>query len=70
MDRDRARQLTERFLDLVREVEAAGDFSARPGVLCAWCGFNAICPSSQVPDSLSGGLRRAEETGRTLFQKE
>ncbi len=67
VDRDRARQLVERFLDLVGEVEAAGDFPANPGVLCAWCGFNAICPSAQVPDSLSGGLRRAEEMGRSLF---
>jgi len=30
-------------------------------VLCAWCGFNAICPSAQVPDELSGGLRLALE---------
>ncbi len=67
VDRDRARQLVERFLHLVGEVEAAGDFPADPGVLCAWCGFNAICPSAQVPDSLSGGLRRAEEMGRSLF---
>lgn len=68
VDRDRAQQLVQRFLDLVAEVEAAGDFPARPGVLCAWCGFNAICPSAQVPDSLSGGLQRAEEMGRSLFQ--
>lgn len=67
VDRDRARQLVHRFLDLVHEVEAAGDFPARPGVLCAWCGFNAICPSAEVPESLSGGLRRAEEMGRSLF---
>ena len=67
VDRDRAHQLVQRFLDLVGEVEAAGDFPARPGVLCAWCGFNAICPSAQVPESLSGGLRRAEEMGRSLF---
>jgi hypothetical protein len=67
VDRDRARQLVDRFLELVSEVEAAGDFPARPGVLCAWCGFNAICPSAEVPDSFSGGLRRAEEMGRSLF---
>ncbi len=67
VDRDRARELVDRFLDLVAEVEAAGDFPARPGVLCAWCGFNAICPSAEVPDSFSGGLRRAEEMGRSLF---
>lgn len=67
IDRDRAVQLVERFLELVREVESADDFPARPGVLCAWCGFNAICPSSQVPEGLSGGLRCAEEMGRSLF---
>jgi len=69
VDRDRARQLVDRFLELVAEVEAAGDFPARPGVLCAWCGFNAICPSAEVRDSFSGGLRRAEEMGRGLFQQ-
>ncbi len=67
VDRDRARQLVQRFLELVADVEAAGDFPARPGVLCSWCGFNAICPSAEVPESLSGGLRRAEEMGRSLF---
>ncbi len=70
VDRERARQLVDRFLDLIGEVEAAGDFPARPGVLCAWCGLNAICPSAQVPDALSGGLHRAEEMGRGLFQQE
>jgi len=67
VDRDRARQLVARFLDLVFEVETAGDFPARPGVLCSWCGFNAVCPSAEIPESLSGGLRRAEEMGRSLF---
>jgi putative RecB family exonuclease len=67
VDRDRARRLAQRFLQLVEEVEAADEFPARPGVLCSWCGFNAICPSAEVPDSLSGGLRRAEEMGRSLF---
>lgn len=67
VDRDRADQLLQRFLDLVQEVEAAGDYPAEPGILCAWCGFNAICPDAQVPQSLSGGLRRAEEMGRRLL---
>jgi putative RecB family exonuclease len=67
VDRDRARQLMQRFLQIVEEVEAANEFPARPGVLCSWCGFNAICPSAEVPESLSGGLRRAEEMGRSLF---
>jgi putative RecB family exonuclease len=67
VDRARARVLKQRFLQLVEEVEAADEYPARPGVLCSWCGFNAICPSAQVPDALSGGLRRAEEMGRSLF---
>ena len=56
VDSERGRQLLARFAELVREVRAATDFEPRPGVLCAWCGFNAVCPSAQVPESLSGGL--------------
>jgi putative RecB family exonuclease len=61
VDAERGRQLLARFAELVREVSAATDFEPRPGVLCAWCGFNAVCPSAQVPESLSGGLGRARE---------
>jgi putative RecB family exonuclease len=67
VDRARAEQLLRRFLDLVHEVESAAEHPPCPGVLCAWCGFNAICSSAQVPESLSGGLRRAEETARRLL---
>jgi RecB family exonuclease len=67
VDRERATQLFERFLDLANEAEAAGDFTARPGILCAWCGFNAECPAADVPDRFSGGLRHAEKTARRLF---
>ena len=63
----RASQLLHRFLDLVHEVEAAAEFPARPGILCAWCGFNAHCPSADVSESLSGGLRCAETVGRRLL---
>lgn len=63
----RASQLLHRFLDLVHEIEAAAEFPARPGVLCAWCGFNAHCPSADVSESLSGGLRHAEAMGRRLL---
>jgi RecB family exonuclease len=64
---DRARRIFERFLELVRTVECAEEFPARPSVLCAWCGFNGHCPSAKVPEALSGGLRRAEELGRRLL---
>jgi len=67
VDGERAAQLLERFLDLANEAAAAGEFPARPGILCAWCGFNAQCPAAEVPDRFSGGLRRAERNGRRLL---
>jgi len=67
VDGERAAQLLERFLDLANEAAAAGEFPARPGILCAWCGFNAQCPAAEVPDRFSGGLRRAERDGRRLL---
>jgi len=54
-----AGDLFERFGALAREAKTAAEFPARPGVLCAWCGFNAICPEAQVPVDLSGGHRLA-----------
>lgn len=57
VDNTRARALLERCLELVRITESASEFPARPGVLCAWCGFNDRCPAAEVPDSLAGGLR-------------
>ncbi len=59
VDRDQAQSLIERFAALAAEVRAAQDFPARPGVLCAWCGFNAICPAASVGFGLEGGLVRA-----------
>ncbi len=67
VDRDRAEQVLQRFVDLVNEVEAAADFPARPGILCAWCGFNAQCPEAKVPDRFAGGLHCAEKQGRRLL---
>jgi putative RecB family exonuclease len=57
----RGRQLFDRFRELAEETIAATDFEPRPGVLCAWCGFNAICPAAEVPAALSGGLEKARE---------
>jgi RecB family exonuclease len=62
----RARELFEKFLALVREIELASEFPPRPGALCAWCGYNAGCPAAEVPEPLSGGLRKAEALGRGL----
>ena len=61
ISRDRSRDLLARFLALAEEANRAAEFPARPGVLCAWCGFNHICPEAQVPEGLSGGLRRARD---------
>ncbi len=63
VDTARALRLVERFLELVSQTEVAGDFPARPGILCAWCGFNAICPAADVPDRFAGGLRYAQGEG-------
>ena len=67
VDRDRAEQLLQRFVDLVNEIEIAAEFPARPGILCAWCGFNAQCPDAQVSDRFAGGLHCAEKQGRRLL---
>ena len=58
---DRATELLDRFRQLAEETRAATEFEPRPGVLCAWCGFNAICPAAEVPAALSGGLDKARE---------
>ena len=63
VDTARAQRLMERFLELVGETEAAAEFPARPGILCAWCGFNAHCPAAEVPDRFAGGLRYAQSAG-------
>jgi RecB family exonuclease len=61
VERGRADELLDRFRRLAEEVAGAAEFPARPGALCAWCGFNAICPSAEVPAALAGGLDRARE---------
>ncbi|MFV2072137.1 MAG: RecB family exonuclease [Thermoanaerobaculales bacterium] len=60
IDSERAQGLLGRFLELAEEAEAAAEFPARPGILCAWCGFNAMCPDADVPEAFAGGLRIAE----------
>jgi putative RecB family exonuclease len=69
VDKARALRLVERFLELVGETEAARDFPARPGILCAWCGFNAVCPEADVPDRFAGGLRYAQGAGQEFRVK-
>jgi len=54
VDKARALRLVERFLELVGETEAARDFPARPGILCAWCG------TSPTDSRAASGMRRAQ----------
>jgi len=70
VSRSRAEQLLGRFADLAHAARDAAEFPARPGVLCAWCGFNAICPQARVPLELSGGLDLARARGpQQLFER-
>ena len=57
----RASELLDRFHELAVEVKAATEFESRPGILCAWCGFNHICTFADVPDGFAGGQRLAQE---------
>ncbi len=73
VDANRAQQLFDRFRELATEVNSATEFEPRPGVLCAWCGFNAMCPAAEVPAAFSGGLDKARELDRrtpSLFESD
>lgn len=59
IDPDRCGQVVARFRQLASEAMAATEFPASPGPLCAWCGFNAICPEARVPEHLAGGRQLA-----------
>jgi hypothetical protein len=59
----RARMLERRFADLARRAEMAASFPARPGILCAWCGFNSRCDQARVDAQFSGGLELARRLG-------
>ena len=61
MTQGRADDLLRRFRELAEQTNRSTEFPANPGVLCAWCGFNAICPSAHIPDELSGGMRLAAD---------
>lgn len=61
VSRARGRELVVRFHSLVLETRAAAEFPTRPSVLCAWCGFNAICPDARVPEDLAGGRDLARD---------
>lgn len=67
VDTHTGRALLARFLRLIEDVDAAAEYPAKPGILCAWCGFNSICPEAEVPEGLSGGLVIAEKRARRLF---
>ncbi|MEJ2189921.1 MAG: PD-(D/E)XK nuclease family protein [Acidobacteriota bacterium] len=67
VDNEQGRALLARFLQLIGEADSAAEYPAKPGILCAWCGFNSICTEAEVPEGLSGGLRIAEKRARRLF---
>ena len=60
VSRQGSEEVKARFLARARETQTADEYPANPGVLCAWCGFNRICPEAQVPAPLSGGQRNGE----------
>jgi putative RecB family exonuclease len=62
---ERGQSLLGRFLGLAEQTMAAAEHPVRPSALCAWCGFNHLCPSAQVPERLSGGLAHARRCGAT-----
>lgn len=73
VDDARAEQLFKRFTELATTTLYATEFEPRPGILCAWCGFNAICSAAEVPPALSGGLEKAREIQArtpTLFESD
>jgi len=73
VDEERAAALMGRFRELADEASAATEFEPRPGILCAWCGFNQMCPAAEVPAALSGGLEKAREIADrspTLYEHE
>ncbi len=59
VDREAAADVQARFLEKAERALDATEFPARPGILCAWCGFNHLCEHARVPEELSGGLRVA-----------
>lgn len=61
VDRERGKSLLERFKNMAEEALDATEFPAKPGILCAWCGFNHICTFAEVRDDFAGGLRLTEE---------
>ena len=61
VNREKGRELLERFKNMAEEVLDQTEFPAKPGILCAWCGFNHICTFAEVPEAFSGGRRLTEE---------
>jgi putative RecB family exonuclease len=64
--REGAEALLARFAGMAEAALRATEFPARPSVLCAWCGYCAICPDADVPERFSGGLARAEAARESL----
>jgi len=61
MDEAKAAYTLDRFLNLAEAALDTREFPARPGVLCAWCGFNHICSFAEVREDFSGGQEVARK---------
>lgn len=61
VDRDTGRALLERFGNMAEAALDATEFPAKPGILCAWCGFNHVCTFAEVPDAFAGGRQLTED---------
>lgn len=61
VNKEKGRDLLERFKNMAEAALDTTEFPAKPGILCAWCGFNHICTFAEVPEAFSGGRRLTEE---------
>jgi len=64
VSRARGEQLLARFEQLVTQARSATELPAKPSILCAWCGFNHVCPEARVPDDLDGGRQLAAHSSQ------
>jgi len=53
-------QLRVDTMALIDRIEAASEFPARPGTLCAWCEFREICPAVRPVSEPAAVADRAE----------
>lgn len=69
LDREQAESILARFQNLAETALDTREFPARPGILCAWCGFNHICTFARIREEFSGGQIAARKTMELGGQK-